>query len=540
MESVGPYRIVKELGRGAMGVVFEAFDPAIGRTVALKVIRPQPLATAEENAQLKLRFAREASAAGRLSHPNIVTIHQLGEHDGMQYLVMEYIAGASLESVLAPASPLTLDAALAILTQIAAALDYAHSQGIVHRDVKPTNILVKPDGVVKLTDFGIAHITSQVVTHTGATMGTPAYMAPEQIMASRVDGRADQYSLAVVAYQMLAGRRPFDAPTDQALMFKIVSEKPGPLDQANPFLPRVVAEVVRRGLSKHPGERYPSCAEFVAAIRTAAAPVAMAHPPPAEPRRPTAPGPPRGGEGRRRVWPVIVACALLAAGAAAWLGFRAAKVSPGRDNPPAPETTVNPKDGLTYVWIPPGRFMMGCSPGDTECFDDEKPARSVEIPSGFWLGQTPVTQQAYQRVTGQSPSHFKGANRPVETVSWDEAQSYCQAIGGRLPTEAEWEYAARAGSTGARYGNLDDIAWYSGNSGGQTHEVGQKQPNAWGLFDMLGNVWQWTADWFVQGSYRSLRGGSWGYGPGVVRVSYRGRGVPGYRLNTFGFRCVGE
>ena len=208
--------------------------------------------------------------------------------------------------------------------------------------------------------------------------------------------------------------------------------------------------------------------------------------------------------------------------------------------PQTRDSKVNPKDGLTYVWIPPGRFMMGCSPGDMECFDDEKPAHEVAIPSGFWLGQTPVTQQAYQRVTGQNPSSYKGANLPVETVSWEEAQSYCQAIGGRLPTEAEWEYAARAGTTGARYGDLDQIAWYSGNSGNRTHEVGQKQPNAWGLFDMLGNVWQWAADWYTEGQYRALRGGSWSNDPRSVRVSNRFRFEPGYRNYNFGFRCVGE
>jgi formylglycine-generating enzyme required for sulfatase activity len=153
-------------------------------------------------------------------------------------------------------------------------------------------------------------------------------------------------------------------------------------------------------------------------------------------------------------------------------------------------------------------------------------------------------------VTGQDPSHFKGANLPVETVNWSDAQSYCSAIGGRLPTEAEWEYAARAGSTGARYGNLDDIAWHSGNSGDQTHEVAQKQANAFGLYDMLGNVWQWVADWDwaypsgrkfnPPGLYRALRGGSWGNSARYVRVSSRYRNVPGDRFGNFGLRCVGE
>ena len=215
---------------------------------------------------------------------------------------------------------------------------------------------------------------------------------------------------------------------------------------------------------------------------------------------------------------------------------------------------VNPKDGLTYVWIPPGTFRMGCSPGDNECFDNEKPAHQVTITKGFWLGETPVTQQAWQRVTGQNPSNFKGPSLPIETVNWDEAKAYCVAIGGRLPTEAEWEYAARAGSTGARYGNLDEIAWYSGNSGSQTHEVRRKSPNAFGLFDMLGNVWQWTEGWYgdyqpsahsdpsgaASGQYRALRGGSWYNDPRLARVSYRGRYAPGDRLNVIGLRCVGE
>jgi formylglycine-generating enzyme required for sulfatase activity len=184
---------------------------------------------------------------------------------------------------------------------------------------------------------------------------------------------------------------------------------------------------------------------------------------------------------------------------------------------------------------------MGCSPGDSECFDDEKPARNATISKGFWLGQTDVTQAAYQRVIGSNPSPFKDDSLPVETISWDEARGYCQAIGGRLPTEEEWEYAARAGSPAARYGNLDDIAWYSNNSGRKTHDVGQKQANAFGLYDMLGNVWQWTADWYDDAhTLRALRGGSWGSYPRYARVSDRGANVPGVRNLGIGVRCVGE
>ena len=163
----------------------------------------------------------------------------------------------------------------------------------------------------------------------------------------------------------------------------------------------------------------------------------------------------------------------------------------------AGQTKVNPKDGLTYVWIPPGTFTMGCSRGDSECRENEEPAHQVTITTGFWIGQTPATQEAYQRVMGKNPSYFKGAQLPVENVNWDKARSYCQAVGMRLPTEAEWEYAARAGSTTSRYGDIDQVAWYTANSGSKTHEVAQKQPNAWDLYDMLGNVWEWTSDWYA-------------------------------------------
>jgi formylglycine-generating enzyme required for sulfatase activity len=213
----------------------------------------------------------------------------------------------------------------------------------------------------------------------------------------------------------------------------------------------------------------------------------------------------------------------------------------GEAAPPAHlRTKVNPKDGLAYVWIPPGKFMMGCSPGDNECDDDETPAREVTIQKGFWIGQTPVTQAAFEKVMGTNPSRFKGANRPVESVNWDEARTYCEKVGGRLPTEAEWEYAARGGEPGARYGELDKIAWHLGNSGKETHDVALKDPNKYGLYDMLGNVWEWTADWYEKDEFRALRGGSWNVNPRVLRVSGRNSFVPAFRNITFGFRCVGE
>jgi formylglycine-generating enzyme required for sulfatase activity len=221
----------------------------------------------------------------------------------------------------------------------------------------------------------------------------------------------------------------------------------------------------------------------------------------------------------------------------------------------ARETKVNPKDNLRYVWIPPGQFTMGCSPGDSECYDDEKPAHRVNISHGFWMGQTEVTQAAYKAVTGKpNPSYFKGDDLPVEQVTWQDAKSYCEAVGMRLPTEAEWEYATRAGSTAARDGNLGDVAWYTGNSFGRTHPVAGSSPNAWGLCDMLGNVWEWCGDWYdhypaesqqdptgpKSGTRKIVRGGSWGSDPRFVRVSNRLGGEPSNRSVSVGFRCSGE
>lgn len=227
---------------------------------------------------------------------------------------------------------------------------------------------------------------------------------------------------------------------------------------------------------------------------------------------------------------------------------------------------VNPKDGLKYVWIPPGSFMMGCSPGDSECYTEEEPSHRVTLTKGFWIGQTPVTVSAYRRystTTGrtmpEAPEFNSGWNdekKAIVGVSWDDSVAYCTWAGGRLPTEAEWEYAARAGSTESRYGPIDEVAWYLGNSGSKPPDVAQKRANAWNLYDMLGNVWEWVNDWHggnyyaasperdpqgpESGQSRVLRGGSWGSIQRGVRVSYRIRHVPGGKGDDFGFRCVGK
>jgi formylglycine-generating enzyme required for sulfatase activity len=210
---------------------------------------------------------------------------------------------------------------------------------------------------------------------------------------------------------------------------------------------------------------------------------------------------------------------------------------------PALTTMVNPKDGLTYVWIPPGKFMMGCSPGDKLCDSDEVPQREVTIANGFWIGQTLVTQAAYRRVMGKNPSFHQGDEQlPVERVPWGDALRYCTAVGMRIPTEREYEYAARGGNDEARYGDLDAIAWYRGNSGGRTHEVATKLPNGFHLYDMLGNVWEFTSDPYKPEDpiYVAMRGGSWFTSAKSMRVSIRGFDVANRGRTFSGFRCAGD
>ncbi len=200
-------------------------------------------------------------------------------------------------------------------------------------------------------------------------------------------------------------------------------------------------------------------------------------------------------------------------------------------------TKINTKDGLNYSWIPPGKCLMGCSANDTECFDWEESRKLVEIRTGFWIGQTEVTQAAYQRVIGNNPSRYQGLSRPVDQIGWSEARKYCVAAGGRLPTETEWEYAPRAGNQFPRYGTLDSIAWYDGNSADQTHDVALKAPNAFGLYDTLGNLWEWVADDYRDGK-KVLRGSSFFNLARDTRVSNRLWATPETAHRDMGVRCV--
>ena len=272
MGSIGRYRIIGELGRGAMGVVYHATDPAIGRSVAIKTIRIRDINDTQQRGKLRERLFREARSAGVLSHPNIVTIYDMDEVDGLAYIAMAYVNGPTLEKILASETPLSGSNMLRILRQAASALDYAHGRGIVHRDVKPANIMTDEDGAVKITDFGIAKITAAGdATETRNIVGTPNYMSPEQVQGLAVDGRSDQFSLAVIAYEILTGERPFQGEHLSTVVYRIVAEEPERAHQINGTLTARIDEVLRRALAKKPDDRFPTCANFVGALEMACA-----------------------------------------------------------------------------------------------------------------------------------------------------------------------------------------------------------------------------------------------------------------------------
>ncbi len=352
---IGRYQIHEELGRGAMGVVFRAVDSVIGRTVAIKTIRLDSFPDPVERDKLKNRLLREARSAGLLSHPNIVTVYDVGEEKGVAFIAMEYVQGQTLEQALRERGRLPPAQVLTILAEVAAALDYAHSKGVVHRDVKPGNLMLpEGGGGVKITDFGVAKLLSHQATQSDLMLGTPNYMAPEQIESGNVDGRADQFGMAVIAYELLTGDRPFHAETLSALLFRILREEPAAPHLLNSTLNDRVSGVLARALAKKAGDRFATCSALAKALthslagcgnwqplaRAAAGTMATV----AEPAVPAQPLPPAPAftqveekpVGKRRPLLLMMATVAMAAAVAAlWFWPEVAPVPAASETAPA-------------------------------------------------------------------------------------------------------------------------------------------------------------------------------------------------------------
>jgi len=272
-QKLGKYEIRRELGRGAMGVVFDAWDPSIERRVALKTVRRDQLEGSEAQEMLN-RFKREAQAAGRLSHPNIVSVYEYGEDDGTAFIAMEYVEGRELKDYFDKNECFPLPQIGRLMSELLDALGQAHANGIVHRDIKPANIFILKDGRVKVGDFGIARIESSNLTQAGSVLGTPAYMSPEQFMGQTIDGRSDLFSAGVILYQFLTGEKPFTGQLT-TIMHKVLREEPIAPSELNVQVPPAFDPVVRKALAKRPDDRFQNTREFSAALMAAVSGASM-------------------------------------------------------------------------------------------------------------------------------------------------------------------------------------------------------------------------------------------------------------------------
>ena len=269
-EKFGRFEVKELLGRGAMGTVFLAEDPVIGRQVAIKVLRTHvSIADSDDASEIVERFEREFRSAGTLTHTNIVTVYDVGQEGEQPFIAMEYVRGESLESVLLSDRVFSFKEVADLAAQLASALDYAHARSIVHRDIKPANVLMTWDGKAKITDFGVAKLATSTMTRTGTIIGTPAYMAPEQVTGHPVSGAADQFSIAVILYELLTGERPFAGDSPTSILYKIVHEQPQPPRSLNRDLPEKINQVLLRALSKDASDRFDSCTDFARAVRGA-------------------------------------------------------------------------------------------------------------------------------------------------------------------------------------------------------------------------------------------------------------------------------
>ena len=570
------YEVLAELGQGGMGVVYKCLDRIAGVAVALKELPPELAHNPLEMREIRKNFQLVAN----LSHPNIASYKHLEQDSRRQeyFLIMEYVQGNGLKTWIQSHENESIErrlrAALPILRQVAEALAFAHGERIIHRDIKPDNVMLDTRNRVKLLDFGLAAQVQDSLSRmslsrrqtdagTGQISGTPLYMSPEQWNGYQENEQTDQYALAVLAYEMIAGRVPFASRNMEILRSAVLGSEPQRID----VLTTSQWEALRRGLAKKPQERFPGCREFLDALSFEG----EKQPKTSQPASNTAPPKMSTAEEKnsRRQTEVLreevieFNFLLKRRNFRSWLSLLirpylliAWKFQDIMDHFKTPRF-------LDLVRIHAGSFLMG-SPMTEVGRSSMEMQHRVTITKGFWMGKYLVTQEQWEAVMGRNPSCFqKGGDYPVEQVSWEDAMEFCKKLNRcdaipkfkgyhfDLPTEAQWEYACRAGTTGAYDGSLDWIAWYNANSDSSTHPVGKKKPNAWGLYDMHGNVEEWCRDWhgFYQGDatdpagpptgvLRVGRGGGWQSGMDRCRSAVRSNFSPENRLNSLGFRIA--
>jgi len=594
-QSLGRYHILEQLGEGGMATVYKAYDTRLETDVAVKVIRTENLTLGTMERALK-RFEREAKALARLTHPNIVKVTDYGEYEGKPYLVMPYLPGGTLKERLG--QPIPWREAARLLISIAEALDFAHSQNMIHRDVKPSNILLTQRGQPMLTDFGIAKILdleeTADLTGTGMGIGTPEYMAPEQ-WTGKTSTQSDQYALGVVLYEMLTGRKPYTADTPAAILLKQATE---PLPRPSQFardLPEKVERLLLKVLARNPADRYPSIGEFATALESALTNsplpqgegpgVRSAHPrartldtqatvnqmegstikEPSAPRtRSTQTITPSSSPSLLRYWPLALIGILLVG--ALSIGLFAALFQPPR----AVLDEINDTQGVAMRLVPAGEFTMGSDSG----FDNEKPIHQVYL-DAYYIDKYEVTNAKYKACVNTDvcdpPKDSSSITRsnyygnpefddyPVIHVDWNMSKTYCEWRGAQLPTEAQWEKAAR-GTDGRTYPWGNDSPYSNllnyNNNVGDTTEVGKYPAGAsvYGVLDMAGNVWEWVMDWYdasyyasspslnpqgpSSGDTRVLRGGAWDFNDVNARSADRYWYDPADSYDFIGFRCA--
>lgn len=605
-KKIGKYDIIAPLGQGAMGVVYKAFDPMIKRFVALKTMNLSFVEPSVDDTAR--RFHREAQAAGNLNHQNIVGIYEYGEDAGQAFIAMEFVEGRTLVDLLKQNHRFSLAEIHQMLSSVLAALDYSHRMGVVHRDIKPGNIMLDNTGILKVMDFGIARIESSDLTQAGTILGTPGYMSPEQLLGETVDLRSDLYSAGVVLYELLTGERAFTGSSFASVIYKVIHNHLSPPSQLKPAVPGSLDGLVAKACAKNVAERYQTAAEFATALEQALAVRVNAQPsadvklarPELQPQSAVSVKDTTTRTGRK--WIAATALFAVAAGIALaiWIMLPVGReIKPAADATPG--TTFTDCDTCPeMVVIPAGQFVQG-SPRAGERQANEGPSRLVAIDYMLAISRYEITRAQFARFaadtghTGagcktydgswemddgsswQSPGFDQNDAHPATCISWNDAQAYIGWLNKksgrtyRLLSASEWEYAAKAGSaSGADPTRACESANVADRSTGvaypgwdifdcqdnyvHTSPVGSFQANAFGLHDMIGNVFEWVTDcWnnsyvdapsdgaaWVDGDcgYRVLRGGSWFTPPGYVRPAFRNRFDSDYRSSSFGFRVA--